>query len=144
LKALLSDARSRRFDVVVVWTLDRLARSLRQLLNIADEWQQLGVDFVAYKQDINTNSPGGRLVFSVLGAVGEFERSIISQRVKAGIQNALAEGKRIGRPPKRILSETEIEHIKTASRKGTSVRKLAGRYNTSQWMIAKLVNGVTA
>jgi hypothetical protein len=83
LTALLNDLRRRKADVVVVWALDRLARSLKHLLTIAEECQLLGVDLVSLRQNIDTTLPAGRLTFAVLGAVAEFEREMLRERVKA-------------------------------------------------------------
>jgi DNA invertase Pin-like site-specific DNA recombinase len=82
LKQMLSDMRRRRFDVVVVWKLDRLARSLKQLLIIGEECRSLGVDLVSLRQNIDTTLPAGRLTFQILGAVAEFERELLRERVK--------------------------------------------------------------
>ena len=98
LNALLGEMRKRRFDVVVVWALDRLARSLKQLLSIAEECNTLGVDLVSLKQNVETTLPAGRLTFMVLGAVAEFEREMLRERVRAGMAQARRAGKRVGRP----------------------------------------------
>jgi Resolvase, N terminal domain len=84
LNAMLSDMRRRKFDVVVVWKLDRLARSLKQLLTIGEECRSLGVDLVSLRQNIDATLPAGRLTFQILGAVAEFERELLRERVKAG------------------------------------------------------------
>lgn len=83
LNAMLTDLRRRKFDVVVVWALDRLARSLKQLLTIGEECRDLGVDLVSLRQNIDTTLPAGRLTFQILGAVAEFERELLRERVKS-------------------------------------------------------------
>jgi len=88
LTALMNDLRRRKADVVVVWALDRLARSLKHLLTIAEECRLLGVDLVSLRQNIDTTLPAGRLTFAVLGAVAEFEREMLRERVKAGMAQA--------------------------------------------------------
>lgn len=98
--------------MVVVWALDRLARSLRQLLTIADECRVLGVDIVSLKQNLDTTLPAGRLTFQVLGAVAEFEREMLRERVKAGMNQARRVGTHIGRPPRRKLIPIEIQEIR--------------------------------
>ena len=98
LNALLSDLRKRKLDVILVWSLDRLARSLKQLLTISEECRSLGVDLVSLRQAIDTTLPAGRLTFQILGAVAEFERELLRERVKAGMAQARRAGKRIGRP----------------------------------------------
>jgi DNA invertase Pin-like site-specific DNA recombinase len=90
--------RRRKFDVVVVWALDRLARSLKQLLTIGEECQFLGVDLFSLKQNIDTTLPAGRLTFQILGAVAELERELLRERVKAGMAQARRAGKHVGRP----------------------------------------------
>jgi DNA invertase Pin-like site-specific DNA recombinase len=138
LNALLIDMRKRKFDVVVVWALDRLARSLRQLLSIAEECKTLGVDLVSLKQNVDTTLPAGRLTFMVLGAVAEFEREMLRERVKAGMAQARRAGKRVGRPSLRRLHSSEIEKMKTLRANGTSIRKLAADFRTTQWMASRL------
>lgn len=142
LDALLTDARRRKVDVVVVWALDRLARSLKQLLTLLDEWRTLGVDFVSYKQELDTSTAAGRMIFQVLGAMAEFERELIRERVRAGVARARREGKRVGRPALRKFSRSEVEKIRLARReKKLSVRQLAGQHQTTQWMIGKILAG---
>ena len=138
LTALLGDMRKRKFDVVVVWALDRLARSLKQLLSIAEECRELGVDLVSLKQNVDTTLPAGRLTFMVLGAVAEFEREMLRERVRAGMAQAKRAGKRVGRPARRQFHSSDIERMKALRAKGTSVRKLAADFQTTQWMASRL------
>ena len=98
LDALLKDAKRRRFDVLVCWRLDRLGRNLRHLILLLDELHALGIGFVTLGEGIDTTSPTGRLVLHVLGAISEFERERIRERVIAGLQRAKAQGRRLGRP----------------------------------------------
>jgi DNA invertase Pin-like site-specific DNA recombinase len=93
LNALMGDMRKRKFDVLIVWSLDRLARSLKQLLSIAEECKSLGVDLASLKQNVDTTLPAGRLTFMVLGAVAEFEREMLRERVRAGMAQAKRAGK---------------------------------------------------
>jgi putative DNA-invertase from lambdoid prophage Rac len=132
LNSLLSDLRKRKIDVILVWSLDRLARSLKQLLIISEECRALG------RQNIDTTLPAGRLTFSILGAVAEFERELLRERVKAGMAQARRAGKRIGRPALRHFSPAELERIRALRTQGASVRQLAKDFATTQWMIAKL------
>jgi DNA invertase Pin-like site-specific DNA recombinase len=92
LAELMKDVRRRRVDVIVVWALDRLARSLKHLLTIAGECKALGMDIVCLRQNIDTTLPAGRLTFQVLGAVAEFEREMLRERVKAGMQQVRRSG----------------------------------------------------
>ena len=98
LDRLLADARRRRFDAVVVWRYDRFARSLRQLVNALEEFRALGIDFVSLREGVDTSTPNGRLVFGIFASIAEFERELIRDRVRAGLRNARAKGKRLGRP----------------------------------------------
>ena len=138
LNAMLSDLRRRKFDVMVVWKLDRLARSLKQLLNIGEECQSLGVDLVSLRQNIDTTLPAGRLTFQILGAVAEFERELLRERVKAGMAQARRTGKHCGRPALRKFHPTEIQRMQELRSMGTSVRKLAKDFESTQWMVARI------
>ncbi|HHI71512.1 MAG TPA: recombinase family protein [Rhodobacteraceae bacterium] len=89
----------RKGDVLVVWKLDRLARSLKQLIETVDELEKLGIGFKSLTENIDTTTPGGRLVFHIFGALAEFERSIIRERTCAGLDAARARGRKGGRPP---------------------------------------------
>ena len=92
--------------------LDRLARSLKQLLSIAEECKALDVDLVSLKQNVDTTLPAGRLTFQVLGAVAEFEREMLRERVRAGMAQAKRAGKRVGRPARRQFHSSDIERMK--------------------------------
>jgi DNA invertase Pin-like site-specific DNA recombinase len=98
LDRLMADAHRRKFDVVVVWSFDRMARSVSHLLHALETFNALGIAFVSLREQIDTSTPAGKMVFTVLGAVAELERSLIAERVRAGLRNARARGKRLGRP----------------------------------------------
>lgn len=100
LDELLRDARRRRFDTLVVWRLDRLGRNLRHLIVLLEELQALGIAFVSLGEGIDATTPAGKLQMHILAAIAEFERARIAERVKAGMQRARAQGKRLGRPRK--------------------------------------------
>ena len=138
LTRLLADLRKRKLDIVVVWALDRLARSLRQLLEIAEQCRSLGVDLVSLRQNIDTTLPAGRLTFQIPGAVAEFEREMLRERVKAGMAQARRTGKRMGRPALRCFNASDLERLRSSRSQGTSVRRLAKDFGTTQWMVAKL------
>ena len=140
LNRMLDDLRKRKIDVLVVWAFDRLARSLKQLLAVAEECQSLSVDLVSLKQNVDTTIPAGRLTFQILGAVAEFEREMLRERVRAGMAQAKRAGKRVGRPARRQLHSSEIERMKALRKKGVSVRKLAADFQTTQWMASKLTS----
>jgi len=143
LNGMLADLRRRKFDVVVVWALDRLARSLKHLLTIAEECRWLGVDLVSLRQNIDTTLPAGRLTFQILGAVAEFERELLRERVKAGMAQAKRSGKHVGRPAVRRFLPNEIEKMKELRSQGTSIRKLAIDFGTTQWMAARVTAAAT-
>src|SRR5215467_2346553 len=98
LDRLMADAHRRRFDAVVVWKFDRFARSVSHLLRALETFKALGIEFVSLSEQVDTSTPTGKMVFTVLGAVAELERSLIAERVRAGLRNAKAKGKRLGRP----------------------------------------------
>jgi DNA invertase Pin-like site-specific DNA recombinase len=98
LDRLMADAHRRRFDAVVVWKFDRFARSVSHLLRALESFKAQGIEFVSFSEQMDTSTPAGKMVFTVLGAVAELERSRIVERVKAGLRNAKAKGKRLGRP----------------------------------------------
>src|SRR6266404_368760 len=98
LNRLMLDAAKRKFDAVVVWRFDRFARSVSHLLRALETFRSVGIEFVSYSEAIDTSTPVGKMTFTVLGAVAELERSLIIERVRAGVRNARAKGKRLGRP----------------------------------------------
>ena len=98
LDKLMADAHRRRFDAVIVWKFDRFARSVSSSARALETFNALGVAFVSLSESLDTSTPAGRMVFTVLGAVAELERSLIAERVKAGLRNARAKGKQLGRP----------------------------------------------
>jgi len=98
LNRLMADAKRGKFDIVVVWKLDRYARSLKQLVNSVAEFAELGIKFVSLKDDIDLTTASGKLMFHVISAMAEFEHSLIQERVRAGLRNARAKGKKLGRP----------------------------------------------
>jgi DNA invertase Pin-like site-specific DNA recombinase len=111
LDQMMGDAHRRRFDVVAVWKFDRFARSVSHLLRALDTFRALGIEFVSLSESLDTATPSGRMVFTVLGAVAELERSLIGERVSAGLRNAQAKGKKLGRPRK-IANSEEINRLR--------------------------------
>jgi DNA invertase Pin-like site-specific DNA recombinase len=138
LTAMMNDLRRRKIDVVVVWALDRLARSLKQLLGIAEECRAVGIDLVSLRQNVDTTLPAGRLTFQVLGAVAEFEREMLRERVKAGMAQAKRAGKHIVRPARRKFDADDICRMRLLRSQGLSIRKLAMEFDTTQWMAGRL------
>lgn len=127
LNRLMADAHKRRFDVVCVWRFDRFARSVSHLLRALETFKALGIDFISYSEQMDTSTPAGKMVFTVLGAVAELERSLIAERVRAGLRNARAKGKRLGRP--RVSVDTA--RIATLRASGLSWPKIAADLGVS-------------
>jgi DNA invertase Pin-like site-specific DNA recombinase len=125
LDRLMSDAHRRQFDAVVVWKFDRFARSVSHLLKALDTFRALGIDFVSLSENLDTSTPAGRMVFTVLGAVAELERSLIIERVRAGIRNARAKGKRLGRP-RVVVDAARIAALRSAGRSWSAVCRETG------------------
>ncbi len=140
LNRMMADAQRRRFDAVLVWKFDRFARSVSHLLRALETFQSLGIEFVSLSEQVDTSTPTGKMVFTVLGAVAELERSLIVERVRAGMRNARAKGKRIGRPPLTFLSEETRQAIALARRhREGSLRQLAVRFGTSVGTVQRCV-----
>ena len=121
LDRMMADAHRRRFDAVVVWKFDRFARSVSHLLRALETFKALGIEFVSLSEQMDTSTPTGKMVFTVLGAVAELERSLIAERVRAGLRNARAKGKRLGRPRKAV-DRTKIATLRS---QGCGWKKIA-------------------
>lgn len=102
LNRMMIDARRRKFDAVLVWKIDRLGRSLKHLVVTLADLNEVGVAFISLRDNLDLSTPSGRLMFQIIGAMAEFERALIQERVRAGLRNAKAKGKRIGRPRQRV------------------------------------------
>ncbi len=136
----MADAHRRHFDAVVVWRFDRFARSVSHLLRALETFKALGIEFVSLSEQVDTSTPTGKMIFTVLGAVAELERSLIAERVRAGMRNAHANGKRIGRPPLRALGIEDRKAIAVAYWQGkTSFRELARKFGTSIGTVQRCV-----
>jgi len=133
LNKLMADAHRRRFDAVVVWKFDRFARSVSHLLRALEDFNALGVGFVSLSEQIDTSTPTGRMVFTVLGAVAELERSLIAERVRAGLRNAKAKGTRLGRP--RI--SVDASRVARLRAEGQTVREIAVTLGVSRSLVHK-------
>jgi DNA invertase Pin-like site-specific DNA recombinase len=125
LNKLMAQAHRREFDVVLVWKLDRWGRSLKHLVNSLAELDSLGVAFVSLRDNFDLTTPSGRLMFSIVGAMAEFERALIQERVKAGIAHARAKGKRFGRRRR----DVDVELVTARRQEGASWRVLAKELN---------------
>jgi DNA invertase Pin-like site-specific DNA recombinase len=134
LNRLMADANRRRFDAVVVWKFDRFARSVSHLLRSLETFSALGIEFVSLSEQLDSSTPTGKMVFTILGSVAELERSLIGERVKAGLRNARAKGKRLGRPPLKELSVEEVQRLRRDRRRSKlSFKELAAKHGVSTW-----------
>jgi len=136
LNELMDDARKRRFDAVLVWRFDRFARSTKHLILALEEFKNLGIDFVSYQENIDTSSPLGSAIFTILGAVAQLERDIIAERVKAGLRRAKENGKKLGRPTGSI----DQEAVHTLYSQGMSVRQIACQLKVSKSTVARYLS----
>ncbi len=127
LNRLMADAHKRRFDAVVCWKFDRFARSVSHLLRALETFNSLGIAFVSLSEQIDTTTPTGRMIFTVLGAVAELERSLIAERVRTGLRNARAKGKRLGRPRVAV----DAARIRELRSQGLSWPKIATKLGAS-------------
>jgi len=135
LNQLMDDARKRKFDVVLVWRFDRFARSTRHLINALEEFKNLGIDFVSYQENIDTSSPLGSAIFTIISAVAQLERDIIAERVKAGLRRAVVNGKKLGRPE----TEANLEEIRQLRIQGLSLRAIGKQVGLSHTKVAQLL-----
>ena len=135
LDQLMADARRGKFDVVMVWAFDRLARSVRHLLEVLDELNHLGIEFVSFRESIDTGGPLGRALVVIIGAIAELERNLIVERVRAGMRRARLEGRRIGRPPLNVDRDALIRD----RRRGHSLSQLARTYQISRASVARML-----
>jgi DNA invertase Pin-like site-specific DNA recombinase len=133
LDRLMTDAHRRRFDAVVVWKFDRFARSVSHLLRALETFKTQGVDFVSYSEQMDTSTPAGKMVFTVLGAVAELERSLIVERVRAGLRNARAKGKSLGRPRVTV----DAARIAALRSQGLSWAKIGGQLGLGEGTVRR-------
>ena len=136
LTALMQDARRGAFDVVVVFRFDRFARSVKQLVLALEEFRTLGIGFVSQQEALDTSTPMGKMIFTVLGAVAELERSIIQERVIMGLQRVKKAGKILGRP-KIVIDRQTVRELYKA---GNSVRTIAAEMGLTKSTVHNIVN----
>jgi DNA invertase Pin-like site-specific DNA recombinase len=132
LNELMNDAKKRRFDMVLVWRFDRFARSTKHLILALEEFKNLGIDFVSYQENIDTSSPLGSAIFTIISAVAQLERDIIAERVKAGLRRAKENGKKLGRP--RV--EVDIQLVRTLREQGKSLRQISQKLGVPKSTVA--------
>jgi DNA invertase Pin-like site-specific DNA recombinase len=135
LDQLMRDAHRGRFDVVVVWACDRLARSVRHFLDVLDQLNHLNVEFVSFRENLDTAGPLGRAVVTIISVVAELERSLIIERVRAGLRRAKLEGRRLGRAP------LEVDHraLLRDRARGMSLSELAKAYRISRSSVCRVL-----
>jgi DNA invertase Pin-like site-specific DNA recombinase len=135
LDQLLADARRGRFDVVAVWACDRLARSVRHFLEVLDELNHLGIEFVSAREQLDTGGPLGRALITIISVVAELERSLIRERVRAGMRRAKLEGIRIGRRP----AQFDREGVLRDRARGHSLTVIAKDHRISRALVSKVL-----
>ncbi|HEX2714600.1 MAG TPA: recombinase family protein [Candidatus Acidoferrales bacterium] len=140
LNHMLTDAEMGKFSIILVWKLDRLGRSLVHLVRLMEDFRRLGIELVSFSEGLDFTTTTGKLLFQIISAFAEFERDCIRERVRAGMRNAKAKGKHIGRPPRTWLSEETRKEIALAYQRGEgSLRQLAARYRTSMGTVQRCV-----
>jgi DNA invertase Pin-like site-specific DNA recombinase len=133
---LMHDARRGRFDVVLVWASDRIARSVKHFLEILDEFNHLNIEFASFREQIDTGGPLGRAVVTIIGVVAELERNLIVERVRAGMRRARLEGRHIGRHPLQL----DPEGILCDRRRGLSLRQIAKAHRISRTTVHRVLH----
>ena len=136
LDELMRDARRGRFDVVLVWAFDRIARSVVHFLQVLDELSHLGIEFVSFRENIDTGGPLGRAIVIIVGAIAELERSLIVERVRAGMRRARLEGRRIGRPALNL----DREAILRDRQQGRSLGQIAKTHRISRTTVGRVLH----
>lgn len=136
LDQLMHDARRGRFDIVLVWACDRVARSVKHFLTILDELDHLNIEFVSFREQLDTAGPLGRAVATIIGVVAELERSLIVERVRAGMRRARLEGRHIGRP----ALDLDREAILCDRRRGRSISQIAKEHRISRTTVHRVLS----
>ena len=136
LDQMMADARRGRFDVVLVWACDRIARSTRHFLTVLDELNRTGVEFVWFRENIDTGGPLGRAIVVIIGAIAELERTLIVERVRAGMRRARLDGQRIGRAPL-VLDSAAIQQDR---QRGQSIRQIAKGHRVSTATVQRVLH----
>jgi DNA invertase Pin-like site-specific DNA recombinase len=140
LDAMMADARRGRFDVVLVWASDRIARSVKHFLDVLDELNRLKIEYVSFRENIDTGGPLGRAIVIIIGAVAELERNLIIERVRAGMRRARLEGQHIGRNPL-VLDNLAIQRDR---QHGQSIRQIAKGHRISTATVQRVLRKLPA
>lgn len=135
LNRMMADAKRRKFDAVLCWKFDRIGRSLRHLVNLLAELESLGIAFVSYSDSVDLTTPQGKLMFQIICAMAEFERSLTVERVKAGLKNARAKGKRLGRPSLGL----DAGDARALRNGGHSLREIGSRLQCSEGTVRRML-----
>jgi DNA invertase Pin-like site-specific DNA recombinase len=135
LDQLLADARRGKFDVVLIWSFDRVARSVRHLLEVLDELNHLNVEFISFRENIDSGGALGRAIIVIIGAIAELERNLIIERVRAGMRRARIEGRHIGRPQLDLDRAAIVRH----RAHGQSLGQLAKTFRVSRTTVSRVL-----
>jgi len=134
LNRLMADAHQRRFDAILVWKLDRFGRSLKHLVNTVADLEALGITFVSLRDNIDLSTPSGRLMFQIIGAMAQFERELIGERIRAGMRRRKLDGFRLGRAPLNV----DREAIVSDRRLGLSLTTIAKKHSVSRASVVRI------
>jgi len=135
LDELMNDAKKKKFDAVLCWRFDRLARSTKHLITALEEFRHLGIDFISYQENIDTSSPLGKALFVIVSAIAELERNILLERVRAGLRRAKENGAILGRPRRLDLDVKELQKMRDKEK--LSLRQIAKRVKASPATVYK-------
>ncbi len=135
LDELLSDAHQGKFDVVAVWACDRLARSVRHFLETVDQLNHMNIEFVSFREQLDTGGPLGRAVVTIISAIAELERNLIIERVRAGMRRAKLEGQRIGRRP----CQVDHQSVLRCRARGESLSEIAKAHSISRALVSRIL-----
>jgi DNA invertase Pin-like site-specific DNA recombinase len=137
LDELMSDARKRKFDTILCWRFDRFARSTKHLITALEEFRHLGIEFISYQENIDTSSPLGKAIFTIVSAIAELERNIIVERIRGGIRRAKEKGRVLGRP--KVL-DLDVNELVSLREEGLSLRRIAKKVNVSPATVHKMLS----
>ncbi len=135
LDQLLADARRGKFDILLIWAFDRIARSVRHFLEVLDEMNHLGIEFISFRENVDTGGPLGRAIIVIIGAIAELERNLIKERVKAGMRRARFEGRRIGRAP----ADVDRNQVLRDRQRRMSLSQIAKVHGVSKATICRIL-----
>ena len=136
---MLNDIRKRKADVVLVWRFDRISRSVKELVNLLEEFKLLGVDFISYNENIDTSTPAGKVIFTIISAFAEFEREIIRERVISGLDNAKRKGIKLGRP---TIKQEIVDKIKSLKMQGMANKNIIKETGISRAKYFQIIKNI--